>query len=82
MILDQETVTWYSADAPPDADTTVLVYAPGADEPIWLGYYDGESWFAVTGAEYSNPEELAEHVTAWAQMPSGALRAEDAQVPA
>jgi hypothetical protein len=72
-ILDQETITWYSvAETLPDADTTVLVYAPGSDEPVWLGYYDGDSWFEIGGAEYGNAEELADQVTAWATMPSGA----------
>jgi hypothetical protein len=72
VILDQETLTWYSADAPPDADTTVLVFAPGCDEPVWLGYFDGDSWFEIGGAEYGNAEELADHVTAWAPLPAAA----------
>jgi hypothetical protein len=81
-MLDQETVVWYSADVPPDADTTVLVYAPGSDEPVWLGYYDGFSWFEIGGAEYGNAEELADRVTAWAPLPAGAVCAEDAGVKA
>ena len=51
-ILDIESIEWVSVkDALPDSDTTVLVYAPAAlDEPVWLGYHDGETWVSVTGA--------------------------------
>lgn len=69
-ILDQETLTWYSADAPPEADTTVLVYAPEGDEPVWFGYFDGEGWLSIEGGEYP--------VTAWSPMPRGATAPEDA----
>jgi len=78
-MLDQETLVWYSADAPPDADTTVMVFAPGCDEPVWLGYFDGESWFEIGGAQYGNAEELADAVTAWAPMPGGPIYSEAAQ---
>lgn len=67
-----EVIDWIAVtEKLPDADTTVLVSAPGADEPVWLGYYDGEDWYADTGAEYGNDEEIAQPVTAWAQMPKG-----------
>ena len=75
-MIDQETLVWYSADAPPDDDQMVLVFAPGADEPVWLGYFDDGSWYECGGAEYGNAEELAAVVTAWAPMPSGATCAE------
>lgn len=78
-ILDEETIHWYSADAPPDVDTTVMIFAPGSDEPVWLGYFDGEDWFEIGGAMYGNAEELADHVTAWAAMPSGATCFESAK---
>ena len=75
MFLDIEQIYWVSVkDVLPDAETTVLVYAPGADEPIWLGYYDHDSWFADTGAEYGNEDEIAAEVTAWAPMPKGPER--------
>jgi hypothetical protein len=71
-ILDIESVQWFAAtDRLPDSDTTVLVCAPGADEPVWLGYHDGEAWYAVDGAEYGNEEELVAEVLAWAVMPVG-----------
>jgi mannose-6-phosphate isomerase-like protein (cupin superfamily) len=33
----------------PDSDTTVMIHNPGADEPVWLGYNDGEIWREVSG---------------------------------
>jgi Protein of unknown function (DUF551) len=72
MILDQETISWFSvAEKLPDADTTVLVYVPGSDEPVWLGFYDGCFWFAVTGDGYGDEDEIAAEVKAWATMPKG-----------
>lgn len=66
-ILDEETLVWHSPDAPPDVDTTVVVYVPDEDEPVWLGYYLGDDgWCAVDGGDF---EEGA--VKAWAAMPVG-----------
>ena len=71
-ILDIEQLEWRAVtDSLPDDDTTVLVHAPGADEPVWLGYYDGDSWFATDCPEYGNDEEIPQPVTAWAPMPKG-----------
>jgi hypothetical protein len=70
--LDIESIHWISVEEQlPDAEITVLLYAPEADEPVWLGYYDGDSWYADTGAEYGNEDETAASVTAWAEMPMG-----------
>lgn len=33
----------------PDADTIVLVYTPGANEPVWLGYLDDKIWRLADG---------------------------------
>jgi hypothetical protein len=68
-----ESIQWIAVkDQLPDSDTTVLVYAPAAlDEPVWLGYHDGESWVSVTGAMYGTEDEIAESVLAWAQIPKG-----------
>ena len=77
-VLDVERIEWIAVgDRLPDADTTVLLCAPGSDEPVWLGYFDGNSWFEIGGAEYGNPEELPDHVTAWAEMPRGVMRETD-----
>jgi hypothetical protein len=72
-ILDIESIEWIAVtDALPDSETTVLVYAPAAlDEPVWLGYHDGESWVSVTGAMYSTEDEITASVQAWAPMPRG-----------
>lgn len=74
-MIDQETLVWYSADAPPDDDTMVLVYAPSDDVwPVWVGYYDEgcKSWFQADGSEYDNPNGLkGVEVKAWAPMPAG-----------
>lgn len=71
-VLDIESIEWIAvADSLPDADTTVLVYALGADEPVWLGWYDGFFWFAVTGNGYGDEDEIAAEVTAWANIPRG-----------
>ena len=75
VILDEETLEWHSVtDSLPDADTTVLVFAPAADDPIWLGYFDGTSWFADTGMEYSSYDEQGSEVKAWASLPLGPQR--------
>jgi Protein of unknown function (DUF551) len=69
-----ETITWHAVtESMPDSDTTIFVYAPGADEPVWLGYHDGEDWISVSGAIYSNDEEIAHAVTHWAEMPRGPI---------
>lgn len=71
-ILDQEQISWISVDELlPDDDTTVLICAPAASDPVWLGFYDGVYWFASTGECYGNDEEIAAPVKAWAQMPRG-----------
>lgn len=47
-------------DEVPDSDATVLI-ACDTDEPVWLGYHDGETWRTVDGA--------ATTVTHWAELP-------------
>jgi hypothetical protein len=54
---------WRSAAKKPDADTTVLVFAPKADDPVQSGYWDGEVWRDVLGMPY------AAHVEMWAELP-------------
>lgn len=71
-ILDIEQIKWIAVtDQLPDADTTVIVFAPDADDPIWLGFYDGVYWFSVDGPTYGDDEEIAAPVTAWAMLPVG-----------
>jgi hypothetical protein len=70
-VLDQEVLKWYSADAPPDDQETVLTYVPECGEPVWLGWYDDGTWFQADGGEIAFP------VVAWAPMPAGAICAEE-----
>lgn len=60
-----ETVVWtLVADGVPDADLTVnITLAEGSDEPVWLGYFDGEQWRDVEG--------MPVDVIAWAPMLKG-----------
>ncbi|KLN54717.1 hypothetical protein [Variovorax paradoxus] len=45
----------------PDSDLTVhITLGPGASEPVWLGYLDGDTWRDIEGNEVE--------VTHWAQM--------------
>lgn len=48
----------------PDADMTVLVHCPPSDDPVWLGYFDGETWRNVAGEDLG-----AEFVTHWMDLP-------------
>jgi hypothetical protein len=64
-----ESINWIAvAEELPDADTAVLVFAPGMDEPVWLGFYDGVYWFGVDAVEYGDERP---EVTHWADMPAG-----------
>lgn len=47
-----------AADSLPDSDITVMVFDPTADEPVWLGFVDGEGidtsiWRFIDGSEAS-----------------------------
>jgi hypothetical protein len=57
-------VLWQSvADQMPDDDLTVMIHHPEEDEPVWLGYHDGDddTWRTVDGTRCE--------VTHWAEMP-------------
>jgi hypothetical protein len=41
-------------DEMPDADLTVMIHHAGEDEPVWMGYHDGETWRMVDGARCSS----------------------------
>ena len=51
----------------PDADTTVLVYMPESDNPVDVGFYDGEFWFDYLGAALTG-RNVVSH---WMQLPDG-----------
>jgi hypothetical protein len=69
MINDQETISWISvSNALPDDDAMVMVCARTTDFPVWLGYYDEGSWFAVEGGVYKKGV-----VVAWSKLPNGVV---------
>ena len=37
------------ADEMPDSDSTVMIHHAEEDEPVWMGYHDGETWRMVDG---------------------------------
>jgi len=55
-------LNWTQADEPPDADTTVMIAIAHSDEPVWLGYFDGTSWWTV--------DHMKAIVTHWAETPA------------
>ena len=67
MLAMIEKIHWNKpADGMPDAEETVLIFSPSADEPVWLGYHDGTKWRLVDGFPLADNE-----VTFWAPMPGG-----------
>jgi hypothetical protein len=64
-----EYITWISAaERMPDSGITVLVRSkdPKDSEPVWLGWHEHGSWFAVDAAEYTFGA-----ITHWAEIPKG-----------
>lgn len=63
-MADVELLKWVD-DGLPDADETVLMFMPDADEQVWPGYYAGDDgWLLADGMP-------APKVTKWAPMPTG-----------
>jgi hypothetical protein len=58
-----ETITWHPVSEPPDSDITVLLFEPDADEPVFMGYHNGEAW--------CDAESFRAEPTHWADMPKG-----------
>lgn len=59
-----ETLTFHEpAEQMPDSDLTVIVRTRGCEEPVWLGYHDGEQWRDV--------DNLPIDVVRWAELPAG-----------
>lgn len=59
-------ICWLRTDGDllPDDETTVLLYAPGNDEPVWPGWLVGDAWYWSDGMP-------ANGVTHWTGMPEG-----------
>lgn len=66
VTMKPETIYWHAALDPPDADTTVLVYMPTADDPVDFGFWDGERWQCESLATGDQAE-----IMAWAHLPEG-----------
>jgi hypothetical protein len=45
----------------PDDDIVVLTYTPTHSEPVWLSYYDGETWHYAEGDRHTPSH--------WAELP-------------
>ncbi|KRB73480.1 Lar family restriction alleviation protein [Noviherbaspirillum sp. Root189] len=57
-------LTWTKvADRLPDSDTTVMLFDPNANEPVWPGYLDGDMWRYADG--------MPAQPTHWADLPEG-----------
>lgn len=63
-----ETITWHSAERVPDSDRSVLICAPGASDPVWVGFWDGDGWVSDGLIPYAEGA-----VRAWAELPAGAV---------
>ena len=56
--------TWISVEESlPDADISVMTYAPDSSDPVWPGFHDGEAWYSICGLP------IIMHVTHWRDFP-------------
>ena len=61
--------SWYSVKiSMPDSDQTVMIHAPATDNPVWMGYHDGECWREISGDAFGEGE-----VTHWMDLPNPPL---------
>jgi hypothetical protein len=51
------------ADHLSDADTTVMIFDPTANDSVWLGYFDGGTW--------RNSDGWPASPTHWMDIPEG-----------
>jgi hypothetical protein len=63
------TIRWIAtADELPDEDIIVLVFSPSESEPVWPGYFDGQS---ADGDTWRTASGHRIEVTHWAELPTG-----------
>lgn len=66
-LRQRELIEWQEvADRLPDAETSVLYFAPDSSEPVWIGWFDGTDWYDVGGC-------IVEDVVRWAHLPAGGI---------
>lgn len=65
MTID-ETITWHRNSEPPYSDVAVLIYCPGTDEPVCMGFHKGGEWRGIDGSICAPG-----YVQAWAHLPAG-----------
>lgn len=51
------------AERMPDSDLTVILRLRNNEEPVWLGFHDGEAWRDLDG--------MPVEVVRWAELPVG-----------
>ena len=62
-----ENITWANAhETLPDDNTTILLFAPESNEPIWIGYHEDDSFYVDDGTAVPPGS-----VTYWANLPYG-----------
>lgn len=61
-----ENIKWNDAHVLPDDNTTVLLFAPASDEPVWIGYHEDKKWYVADGFTMQTGA-----VTHWANLPWG-----------
>lgn len=66
-LRQRELIEWHEvAQRLPDAETSVLYFAPDSSEPVWIGWFDGTDWYDVGGC-------IVEDVVRWAHLPAGGM---------
>ena len=62
-----ENIMWADANKTlPDDNTTILLFAPTFDEPVWIGYHEDENWYVADGNAMPPGS-----ITYWANLPYG-----------
>lgn len=70
LLKDQ--IHWIEIDHQrPDDETSVLLFHPEFDEPVWIGYHINGQWYSADGWPLKN-----DRVTHWAHLPVGPIEAE------
>lgn len=63
--LEAKVPVWILVDYLPESDQTVLICKPDSDNPVDVGFHDGEKWFDYNGAPLSGRDA----VNYWMPLP-------------